>query len=91
MDTQKCLDAFLNQLEYDRGFMEDLMSRYYFKVRTCGEYLLKKQVYYSYTVPPGIRGKDEFLEFIDGNGFKVVKHGGYNLYRIYPQYKTEVR
>ena len=89
MDTQKCLEAFTMQLEHDQAFLEHIVNHYYFKVRACGEYILKNQVYYGYTVPPGFKGKDEFLDFIDGNGFKVVKHGGYNLYRIYPIYKQK--
>ena len=84
MTTDKCLDAFMNQIEYDKEFAADLN---YFKLQACGRHLLDKCVYYSYNLPPTIKGKDEFLDFIDGNGFKVKQHGRPNMYRIYPIYK----
>ena len=84
MVVNKFYDAFMDQIEYDKEFVDNLN---YFKVEACGRHLVDKCVYYSYSLPPIYKFKDEFLEFIDGNGFKVKQHGRANMYRIYPIYR----
>ena len=80
-----------NKLQADYDFVKELMHYYNFKIIACGRHVRAKNVYYPYILPPGIKGKDEFLEFIDGNGFKVVPFSSPGVFRIYPQYKENAK
>jgi len=84
MIANKFYDAFIEQIECDKKFVNSLN---YFKIESCGRHLIEKCVYYSYTLPPICKGRDEFLDFIDGNGFRIKQYGRPNMYRVYPIYR----
>ena len=83
----ECFNAFLDQCTNDKSYIPELYKRFYLQINTCGEHILTKDVVWSYIIPDGItRNKYlEFLDFIDGNGFKVIQKEQ-DCYKIMPQY-----
>ena len=86
-DTWECYNAFYDQCTDDRSCMSDIYRRFHSLVINCGKHLLEKEKFWSFIIPSnGDTSKyQEFLEFLDGNGF-IVETVKPTLYKIIPQY-----
>lgn len=82
--------VFKAQCTCDKEFMDEFISNHRSGILLCAKHLLKHEVHWPYLKV--FSSEDaEFLEFIDGNGFKVVpSQSTSGLYHIYPIQHSEV-
>jgi hypothetical protein len=75
------LKLFMNQCPYDKAHIKEIALTYPKHVNAFGMRLKQNCAGWSYFSTSDEH--DEFLEFIDGNGFKV-EHFMTDIYNIYP-------
>lgn len=86
--SERFIQAFLNQLEYDKDYARDTLC---FQMHVNADQLGRvvfwhdRNLVFHIFSPTDI----EFLEFIDGNGFRIELYED-DIYLIYPIYKHEV-
>lgn len=78
--------VFGNQYTCDRIYVEDIYRRFPLKVKACASKLYLGNIRWAYSTSPNEEERDEFLDFIDGNGFEV-KQVQPHTFHIIPQYK----
>ena len=87
--TETFLRIFREHCKCDKSFLDYIVESYYWKAVVWGRLLYEKSVRWSYAVDPMQYSESmEFLAFVDGNGFKVVKAiTTTNCFHIYPIYE----
>lgn len=66
---EELFETFRNQCTHDKSFIDYIISRYRGAVKGTAMRVLNRVVRWNYTTEDG--NIDEFLDFIDGNGFSV--------------------
>lgn len=78
--------VFRDHCPYDKSHLKDIFTRFPVSVFSCGKHLREGIVRWSYVIDSdGDTNRQEFLDFIDGNGFKVVALNK-QVFHIYPIY-----
>ena len=67
INTSEEIEAFIKHIPFDKNNVSELMPRYGITIRSLGKNILRNQTTVWCT---GVE-MDEFLDFIDGNGFIV--------------------
>ena len=76
---------FSDQCICDKKFIPYIVNTYPIKAGNCGRHIEERGVRWSYTIDPDYREKSfEFLDFIDGNGFRVIPTRNPDLFHIFP-------
>lgn len=74
--------AFFTQCTNDKNYLNYILNTYPAKVKAVGVRLLEHDKHWHYAT---INGQvDEFLDFIDGNGFEISKNKDGRTYYITP-------
>lgn len=73
---------------YDKSYITEIIKKFPVSVFACGKHLNEKAVRWSYIIESDTdNDRLEFLDFIDGNGFRVVANQcNKKFFHIYPIY-----
>lgn len=77
----KFIQIFIDFIPYDKKFVEDLMPKYEKEFRTLGMYIEQHTTSLSCI---NSEFMEELFDFLDGNGFEVVRHTVKNPYDTHP-------
>ena len=77
------IEIFRNQLEFDKDRVEDLIHDFKMMIFVCGQNVIDGR--------PTLLTEErtEFIDFIDDNGFMVLKPFNMTHYVAYPKCKTK--
>lgn len=77
----KFIQIFIDFIPYDKEFIKDLMPKYEQEFRLLGTYIEAHSTSLSCT---NDKIMEELFDFLDGNGFEVVRPQVINPYDLYP-------
>ena len=87
LETSAYVETFKEHCRCDKNFIPYIINTYPSKVLACGRHLFAKEVRWGFVLDPNRKKEGiEFLDFINGNGFKVVKTKTDGIFHIYPIY-----
>lgn len=83
VNEKECIDAFTNQCTIDQTFIPYIALKYKSHVITLGKRLLNNN-FNSCPFAAEPNKDEEFIDFIDGNGFTIKRFTSGRIFKITP-------
>ena len=84
---RECIKAFTNQCITDQNFIPHIVTQYRSHVISAGKKLLNNDFSgWPFAAEPN--RDNEFIDFIDGNGFTVKRYASGRMFKITPVIHT---